>query len=35
MECRVYLSAFDHVDTDVILCAVDQAPWRDKEMVQV
>jgi len=35
MECRVYLSAFNHADTDVILRAVDQAPWLDKEMVQV
>jgi hypothetical protein len=35
MECRVYLSAFNHSDTGVILRAVDQAPWRDKEMVQV
>jgi len=35
MECRVYLSAFNHADTEVILRAVDQAPWVDKEMVQV
>jgi hypothetical protein len=35
MECRVYISAFDHADTDVILRAVDQAQWRDREMVQV
>jgi hypothetical protein len=35
MECRVYLSAFNHADTEVLLRAVDQAPWRDKEMVQV
>jgi hypothetical protein len=35
MECRVYLSAFNHADTEVILRAVDQAPWRDKKMVQV
>src|SRR5258707_15656546 len=35
MECRVYLSAFNHADTDVIARAVDQAPWRDKEMVQL
>jgi len=35
MECRVYLSAFNHTDTETILKAVDQAPWRDKEMVQV
>ena len=35
MECRVYLAAFNHGDTGVILRAVDQAPWRDKEMVQV
>jgi len=35
MECRVYLSAFNHADTDTILKAIDQAPWRDKDMVQV
>jgi hypothetical protein len=35
MECRVYLSAFNHADTETILRAVDQAPWRDREMVQV
>jgi hypothetical protein len=35
MECRVYLSAFNHADTEIILKAIDQAPWRDKEMVQV
>jgi len=34
MECRVYLSAFNHADTDVILRAVDQAPWREKDMVR-
>jgi hypothetical protein len=35
MECRVYLSAFNHANTETILRAIDQAPWRDKEMVQV
>ena len=35
MECRVYLSAVNHGNTETILKAVDQAPWRDKEMVQV
>lgn len=35
MECRVYLSAFNKLDTETILRAIDQAPWRDKEMVQV
>jgi hypothetical protein len=30
MECRVYVSAFNHADTNVIVRAVDQAPWRDK-----
>src|SRR6266699_4492646 len=35
MECRVYLSAFNHVNTETIFRAIDQAPWRDKEMVQV
>jgi hypothetical protein len=35
MECRVYLSAFNHADTDVILPAVDQAPWREKDIVQL
>src|SRR6187200_1926418 len=27
MECRVYLSAFNHADTETILKAVDRAPW--------
>ncbi len=35
MECRVYLSAFSHADTETVLKAVDQAPWRDRETVQV
>jgi hypothetical protein len=35
MECRVYLSAFNHVHTDMILRAIDQAPWRERDMVQV
>jgi hypothetical protein len=35
MECRVYVSAFNHADTEAIVRAVDQAPWQDKEMVQV
>jgi hypothetical protein len=35
MECRVYLSAFNHAGTKTIIDAVDQAPWRDKEMVQL
>jgi len=35
MEGRVYLSAFNHADTATILRAIDQAAWRDKEMVQV
>ena len=35
MECRVYLSAFNHADTDTILQAIDRAPWRDKDVVQV
>jgi hypothetical protein len=35
MESRVYLSAFNHADTETILKAIDQAPWRDKDMVQV
>ena len=34
-EGRVYLSAFNHGDTATILGAIDQAAWRDKEMVQV
>lgn len=29
MECRIYLSALNHADTDTILQAIDQAPWRD------
>lgn len=35
MECRVYVSAFNQADTDVIVRAVGQAPWRDKEIVQL
>ena len=35
LECRVYLSAFNHADTDRIVEAVQQAPWRDREMVQL
>jgi hypothetical protein len=35
MECRVYVSAFNHADTDVVVRAVEQAPWQDKEMVQL
>jgi hypothetical protein len=35
IECRVYLSAFNHADTETILNAIDQAPWRDKDKVQV
>jgi hypothetical protein len=35
VECRVYLSAFNKLDTNTILRAIDQAPWRDKKMVQV
>jgi hypothetical protein len=31
MECRVYLSAFNYADTEVILSAVHQTPWREKE----
>jgi hypothetical protein len=27
--------AFNHADTETILKAIDQAPWRDKQMVQV
>jgi hypothetical protein len=35
MECRVYVSAFNHADTNVIVRAVDQAPWQHREMVQL
>lgn len=35
LECRVYISAFNHADLNVILQAIDQAPWSDKQMVQV
>jgi hypothetical protein len=35
MECRVYLSTFNHADTDAIVVAVEQAPWREREMVQL
>ena len=31
----MYLSAFNKLDTDTILRAIDQAPWRDRDMVQV
>jgi hypothetical protein len=35
MECRIYVSAFNHTNLTTILGAVDQAPWIDKETVQV
>jgi hypothetical protein len=35
VECRVYLSAFNIIDTNTILRAIDRVPWRDKKMVQV
>ena len=35
IECRVYLSAFNHADSEIILQAVARAPWQDREMVQV
>jgi len=35
MECGVYLSAFNHADTGLIVSAVDQAPWWDREMIQL
>jgi hypothetical protein len=35
MECRVYVSAFNHADAKTIIDAVNRAPWRDKEMVQL
>jgi hypothetical protein len=35
MECRVYLSAFNHADTDLIIRAVQETPWSDREMVQL
>ena len=31
----LYLSAFNKLDTNTILRAIDQAPWRDKDKVQV
>jgi len=34
MECNVYLSAFNYVDSEFVLEAIDKAPWRDKHMVQ-
>ena len=30
-----WASFLSHADTDVILRAVDQAPWREKDMFQV
>jgi len=35
LECRVSLSAFNHADTNHIVEAVRQAPWRDRETVQL
>jgi hypothetical protein len=35
MECRVYLSAFNEAKTEVIIQAVDQAPWRERDMVRL
>ena len=35
LECRVYLSAFNHADTNLIIDAVRQAPWRDADQVQL
>jgi hypothetical protein len=35
LECRVYLSAFNHAESALIARAVEQAPWRDREMVQL
>ena len=35
MEGRIYLSALNHADTETILRAIDQAPWGDKDMIQV
>jgi hypothetical protein len=35
MECRVYVSAFNHANTDFILRAVQQASWRHRDNVQV
>jgi hypothetical protein len=35
MECRVFVSAFNHADTNYILKAVHQAPWYQRDAVQV
>ncbi len=35
MECRVYLSTFDHAETPTVVQAVKQAPWQDREQVQL
>ena len=35
LECRVYLSAFNHADTNEIVEAVRKTPWRDGDMVQL
>ena len=32
---RVYLSAFDHADTEAILDAIDQKPWPERRKLQV
>jgi hypothetical protein len=35
MECCIYVSAFNHADTDIIIRSVSQAPWKEREMVQL
>ncbi|MBS1802713.1 MAG: hypothetical protein JST28_05070 [Acidobacteria bacterium] len=35
LECRVYLSAFNHADTNAIVDAVRRSYWRDKQTLQL
>ena len=35
VECRVYVAAFNHAETKQIVKAVEQAPWREREAVQL
>ncbi|MGB6691242.1 MAG: hypothetical protein WBE76_25695 [Terracidiphilus sp.] len=35
LECRVYLSAFNHADSKQIVKAIEKTPWRDRETVQL
>ena len=35
VECRVCVAAFNHAETKQIVRAVEQAPWREREAVQL